>query len=180
MLSAGTWKQNQPNTILFVMVDSSGSEVTGLGSAFTLQLSKAGGSFFTGLGTKSEVGLGWYKYLSTSAEADTPGPVAVVVTHASTIQQNLEYVCETRVETAVAFTYTLTSTAGGSPPIVGAEILIYTDAGGTNFVWSGLTDTFGVARDINGELPRLDPGAYFFFAYKNGFAFTNPDSETVS
>lgn len=180
MLSAEGWTPNQPNTILFVLVNSSGNEVTGLGSNFVLQLSKAGGSFSASAGVKSEISFGWYKYISTAGEADTPGPIAVTITHASISNQNLEYVVGTRVETSVPFTYTLLSTAGGTPPIEGADIVIYTDAGATNFVWSGVTDTFGVARDIDGELPRLQPGSYFIFSYRSGFSFSNPDVEIVS
>lgn len=180
MLSAGVWKKNQPNTILFVLIDASGDEVTGLGSGYVLQISKAGAAFAASAGAKSEVGSGWYKYVATAGEADTSGPIAVMVTGAGIIQQNLEYVVEDRVETAVEFTYTLLSSAGGNPPISAADILIYTDAGATDFVWGGRTDTFGVARDSYGNLPRLEPGAYFFFSYKNGFSFNNPDLETVS
>lgn len=180
MLAAGEWIPNQPNTVLFVMVDSANAEVTGLGSTFALQISKAGGAFQASAGVKSEIGLGWYKYVATSGEADTFGPIALVATHASAVQQNLEYVVGTRVETAVEFTYTVESDAGGNPPIPGVQVLIYTDAGATNFVWAGTTDTFGVARDAYGQLPRLEPGIYFFFLYKNGFSFDNPDSETVS
>jgi hypothetical protein len=179
MLSAGAWRINQPNTILFVLVDSSGNEVAGIGSAFVLQISKAGAVFSASAGTKSEVSNGWYKYVTTAAEADTSGPVAIRITHASTVQQNLEYVVQDRVESAVEFTYTLTSTVGGVP-IVGAEVLVYTDSGATNFVWGGNTDAFGVARDPYGALPRLEAGAYAFFRYKTGFVFSNPDLETVS
>lgn len=180
MLSAGAWKQNQPNTILFVLVDTSGNEVTGLSSTFVLRISKAGASFSASAGTKSEVGFGWYKYVSTVGESDTPGPVAIVVTGAGIVQQNLEYVVDTRVETAIAFPYTLTSAAGGNPPVVGAQVLIYTDPAGTLFVWDGLTDLFGVARDSDGNLPKLEPGTYYFFSYKAGFNFPNPDTEIVS
>lgn len=180
MLAAGIWRQNQPNTILFVLVNSSGAEVTGLGGTFTLQISKAGNAFQASAGTKSEVGLGWYKYVATAGEADTAGPVAIVVTGGSVIQQNLEYVVESRVETSIAFTYTLTSTAAGNPPIEDAEVLIFTDSSGVNYVWGGKTDAFGVARDAAGNLPRLEPGTYYFFRYKSGYSFTNPDSETVS
>jgi hypothetical protein len=179
MLSAGAWRKNQPNTILFVLVDSNGDEVAGLGSGYTLQLSKVGAAFAGSAGTKSEVGSGWYKYISTAGEADTSGPLAIKVTHASTVQQNLEYVVDDRVATAIEFTYTLTSTAGGVP-IEGADILIYTDDGATNFVWGGVTDTFGVARDVYGQLPRLVAGTYFIFRYKPLFNFDNPDVEIVS
>lgn len=180
MLAAGIWKQNQPNTILFVLVDSSGSEVTGLGSTFDLEISKAGAAFAVSLGAKSEIGSGWYKYVAAVSEADTPGPIAVKITGAGIVQQNLEYVVETRVETAIEFLYTLSSTATGNPPIEAADVLIYTDSGGINFVWGGKTDAFGIARDSYGELPRLEPGTYFFFRYKNSFSFNNPDVEIVS
>lgn len=179
MLSAGAWKPNQPNTILFVLVDSDGNEVAGLGSAYTLELSKTGTAFVASAGTKSEVGSGWYKYVATSGEADTSGPIAVKVTHASVLQQNLEYVVDDRVETAIDFTYTVTSTSSGLP-IENVEVLIYTDSGAANFVWGGRTDTFGVARDTNGDLPRLEPGTYYLFNFKSGYSFDNPDSETVS
>ena len=41
------------------------------------------------------------------------------------------------------------------------------------------TDAFGVARDANGNKPRLDAGTYFILCRKTGFSFT-VDSETVS
>lgn len=179
MLSAGIWRKNQPNTILFVLIDAGGSEVSGLGSTFTIQLSKDGAAFQAGLGTKSEIGNGWYRYTATAGESDTSGPIAVLAEHASIIQQNLEYVVEDRVSTAIEFTYTLTSTSGGTP-IENADIMIYLDPTATNFVWGGKTDSFGVARDIFDEKPRLEPGTYYFFRYKPYFVFDNPDIETVS
>lgn len=179
MLSAGIWKKNQPNTILFVLIDSSGNEVTGLGNSFSIQVSRAGGTFSAGSGTKSEVGNGWYKYVSTATEANTSGPVALVVTGSGIIQQNLEYVVEDRVVTAVEFTYTLTSTVG-SVPIPGADISFSVNGNPANVVWTGVTDAFGVARDLNGNLPRLTPGTYYVFSYKPGYTFEIPDVETVS
>lgn len=179
MLSAGSWNKNQPNTILFVLVDASGSEVTGLGSGYTLRLSKAGAVFAASAGTKSEVGLGWYKYQSTAGEADTSGPIAIVVTGAGVVQQNLEYVLDDRVVTAVEFTYTITSTAGGLP-IENVTVLFYTDSSLTKLAWSGETDAFGVARDIYGALPRLEPGTYYIVRIRQGYSFINPDQESVS
>lgn len=179
MLSAVGWKKNQPNTILFVLVDGDGAEVAGLGSTFTLQLSKAGAAFANSAGTKAEVGSGWYSYISTSSEANTSGPIAVKVTGAGIAQQNLEYVVEDRVVTAVPFTYTVTSTAG-SVPIANAVVSVYTDVLGTQIVWTGFTDALGVARDEFGNIPRLEPGTYYFWRSKFGFAFDNPDTEVVS
>lgn len=179
MLNAGDWTPNQPNTILFVLVNDLGSELAGLGSTFTLQISKAGAAFAASEGTKSEVGLGWYKYVATAGEADTPGPVAIAVTGAGIVQQNLEYVVGSRIVDGIEFEY-LTVTEGGGDPIVGVQIIIATDPGGTNVVWVGYSDELGVARDGNGDLPRLFSGTFYFFRYKYLWTFDNPDVETVS
>jgi len=82
------------------------------------------------------------------------------------------------VGTAIEFTYTLT--APGPIPIVGARIEVTSDLAGDNVVWCGETDTFGVARDDNGYLPRLQPGTYYFWRSAPGYTFVNPDTEIVS
>lgn len=179
MLSAGSWKLSQQNLITFVMVDSNGTEVTGLGSGFTLQLSKAGGAFAASAGTKAEIGSGWYKYLSTAGEADTVGPVAIKVTGAGALQQNLEYVVEQRTITSVEFTYTVTNSVT-SAPIEGVQVWIAVDGAGNNVIWYGVTDSSGIARDSDGNLPRLDAGTVYIFRQKAGFIFSDPDTETVS
>lgn len=179
MLSATEWRKHQPNTILFVLVDESTVEIEGLDDSFDLFISKAGGSFAAGAGFKWEVGLGWYAYTATPTEANTSGPVAIVVTGTGVVQQNLEYVVEDRVITAVEFTYTVTSTAG-NVPLQGVEVRIFGDAIATQIVWTGVTDSLGVARDFYGYKPRLEPGTYYFFRDKPGYTFNDPDQETVS
>lgn len=179
MLSAGAWKLNQQNLITFVLVDASGTEVAGLGSGFTLQLSKAGAAFAGSAGTKGEIGSGWYSYLSTTNEANTIGSVAIKITHASIVQQNLEYVVEQRTISAVEFTYTVTNSVTGDP-IEGVQIWICVDAAGAEVVWYGVTDALGIARDEDGNLPRLDPGQYFIFRQRAGFVFSDPDTEVVA
>lgn len=179
MLSAGIWRKSQPNTICFVLVDENDDEVTGLGSAFSLKIRRVGGSFQNGAGTKSEIGLGWYQYVSTPAEASISGPVAIVITGSGIDQQNLEYVVEDRVVTAINFTYTLTL-SDNTTPIPGADITFSISSDPADTVWSGVTDAFGVARDLNGNLPRLSPGSYYVFTYKPGYIFENPDLEAVS
>jgi hypothetical protein len=178
MLSAGIWRKSQPNTILFVLVDDVGAEVVGLGSGFTLQIRKIGGSFQNGAGTKSEVGLGWYQYVSTAAEASISGPVAIVVTAAGVVQQNLEYVVEDRVVNAVAFAYTLTL-SDNITPISNVNVSFSVSTNPAESVWSGITDSFGVARDLYGNLPRLNPGSYYIFSNKPGYIFET-DLEAVS
>lgn len=91
MLILDEWVPNQSNTIYFVLVDSNNQEVTGLGNTFVLNLSKNGAAFVPSAGTKSEIGLGWYKYVSTAGEANTLGKVIIVVTGGGIIQQNLVY-----------------------------------------------------------------------------------------
>lgn len=88
--------------------------------------------------------------------------------------------CMPAIGTAIEYTYTVT---GGAPvvPIVGARIEITTDALGADLVWCGQTDTFGVARDDAGYLPRLEPGTYFVFRSAPGFTFSpNPQTVVVS
>ncbi|MHA2067603.1 MAG: hypothetical protein ACXABY_24835 [Candidatus Thorarchaeota archaeon] len=180
-MSAVGWKLNQANSIVFVMINASGVEVAGLGSGFTLELSKAGAAFQASAGSKAEIGSGWYLYTAIAGEADTIGPIAIKVTGAGAIQQNLEYVVEERTITAVEYTYTLTEPPEGvGSPIDGVACWFCTDVGGLYVVWSGHTDAFGVARDANGALPRLDPGTYYVFRQKAGYNFTDPDTEVVS
>lgn len=173
------WQLNQANKITFVMVDSNNAEVAGLGSGFTLQVSKNGGAFAASAGTKAEIGSGWYSYLATAAEADTIGPVSIKVTGAGAVQQNLEYVVKQRNPGALAFTYTVTR-SDNAQPIEGVTVWITTDLAGNNVIWQGSTDASGVARDDNNSLPYLDSGTYFFWSQKSGYTFSNPDSEVIS
>ena len=79
---------------------------------------------------------------------------------------------------AIQFTYTVTNSLT-AVPIEGVEVWFSTNAGFTNIVWKGDTDAFGVARDVNGNLPMLDAGTYSIRLQKSGFVFTD-DSEVVS
>ena len=81
--------------------------------------------------------------------------------------------------TALEFTYTVTDSGTGLP-IDGVDVDISTDLAGSNVVWCGVTDAFGVARDEGGNLPRLDPGTYYFWRNKSGYIFADPDTEVVS
>jgi hypothetical protein len=178
MLMAGEWLQDQQNTITFVLIDNVGVEQSGLGATFNLFISKNGGAFAASTGTKSEIGNGWYRYVSTAAEADTRGPVSIYVTGAGVVQQNLEYVVGGRNAGCVSFTYTLTD---GVNPVSQAEVWITTDAAGANILWRGFTDAFGVAYDANDNLPCLDVGTYYFWVQRVGFTpDAYPDIEIVS
>lgn len=81
----------------------------------------------------------------------------------------------------IEFTYTVTDPLAN--PVEGAEVVVSTDNTfpPSNVVWKGTTDTFGVARDINDEKPKLDAGTYYFWVRKGGYSVGDwPDVEVVS
>ena len=80
---------NAVNKIPFVMVDAAGAEVAGLGTALTIALSVNGGTFAPSAGSKAELSSGWYLYTTTAAECATAGPLALKITAAGCVQQNL-------------------------------------------------------------------------------------------
>ena len=178
MIGVPSWSLSQQNLIKFVLVDGLGNEVSGLGTTWVIQLSKPNAAFVTGAGTKSETSDGWYQYLATANEANTPGMIGVKITHASIKQQNLAYVVATYAALSVSFTYTVTDDVT-LLPLDAVCVQISTDSAGSNIVWTGFTDALGVARDSFGQLPRLDPGTYHIFRSLSGHIFP-PDSEVVA
>lgn len=173
------WELNQQNRICFVMVDASYTEVAGLGAVYNIFISKNGGAFVAGVGAKAEIGNGWYTYVATAAEADTVGPVSVYLTGAGCIQQNLEYVVQQRNAGCTNFTYTVTDSVTLNP-IEGVEVWFTSDLAGNVVVWYGVSDAFGVARDIFDNLPCLDPGTYYVWKQRVGYVDDqNPDTEIV-
>jgi hypothetical protein len=170
---------NQSQEINFVMVDVAYTEVAGLGGTFTLELRKPGGAFVGSAGIKAEISNGWYRYVTTAAECDTRGPLAVKVTGAGCIQQNLLFEVETFNAGCTPFTYTVTNSVT-LLPIPGVEVWITTDIAGVNVIWHGWTDAFGVARDGDGNLPCLDAGTVHFWKHHVGMTDDdNPDTELI-
>ena len=51
--------------------------------------------------------------------------------------------------------------ANTSIPLVGERLFFTADSEGFGIVWAGTTDTFGIARDVFGNLPYLDIGKYW-------------------
>jgi hypothetical protein len=79
---------------------------------------------------------------------------------------------------AIEFTYTVTALG---IPVETVDIWISTDLLATNIIWRGMTDQFGVARDVLNSKPFLDPGTYYIWAQKYGFTPNSfPDTEIVS
>ncbi len=173
-------RANQAQTITFVMIDSAGIEVPGLGAGYTMQIAKGVGPFVPATGVQAEISAGWYSYGLTALETDTTGPLSFAVNGAGCIQQNLMYLVEEATIGLIRFTYTLTDSVS-LLPIDGANIWVTTDPAGNNIIWAGFTDAFGVARDAGGNLPWLPAGQVYFFRTHPGYDLSNnPDIETVS
>lgn len=173
-------KRNQINRICFVMVDANYQEVAGLGAAVNPFISKNGAGFNPVTNAVAEIGNGWYTLLLTAAECDTIGPVSIYATGAGCIQQNLEYVVQQRNAGCKEFTYTVTNSVT-LLPIPSVEVWITSNILGTNVLWHGETDALGVAYDIDGNLPCLDDGTYYFWKHEPGLIDDdNPDVEVVS
>jgi len=66
------------------------------------------------------------------------------------------------------YTYTLRDSITNAP-VANAVIWIAADQTIANVVWYGVTDAFGVARDVNGNVPKLTPGTYYILARRIGF-----------
>jgi hypothetical protein len=173
------------DTVAFFLVDDVGDAVAGLGNTFTVQISKDGGAFAGSAGTKAEIAGGWYTYEFTAGELDTVGPLAIQVTHAAIRALRIEYTVVSATTAAIEkgdieYTYTLTNDATGLP-IPDADIWVSTNLAGTNIIWRGTTDAFGVARDITNQKPWLNAGTYYFWRGKVSFTFDPKyDIEVVS
>lgn len=173
-------QQSQAQMIAFVMVDAACAEVAGLTTTYTLQVSKAGGAFAASAGAKAEIGNGWYAYTLTAGECDTIGPLAIMVTGAGAVQQNLLFFVRAATTGAVEWPYEVLTPAPANNPIEGVEVWFAIDLAGTVVVWYGVTDALGFARDVHGHQPLLDPGTYYVWRQRAGYTFDNPDTEVVS
>lgn len=176
------WTLNQVNEVKFVMVDANYSEVPGIGDGnLTVEVSKPGdNAFVAALGTNTEIGSGWYRYLSVASEADSVGIGAIKITGAGAIQQNIFFKVKQSTPGAIAYTYTVTDSVTGDP-VEGVGVWITSDIAGNNVVWKGTTDALGVARDDNNSLPYLDAGTYYLWKQKSGFIDAQgPDTEIIS
>lgn len=173
----GDWLINQANRIKFVMVNSSYQELTGL--TLSVEVSKDNGTFAAAAGSWGETGNGWYWYLSTAGEADTVGPVAVKVTAAGAVQQNLEYVVIQRTSGFSFWPYQVTYLGN---PVDGVKVWVTPDAAGSEDpIWVGYTDATGFAFDDGGKDPLLPLGNNYFWKWKAGWQdLDNPDLEVVT
>lgn len=177
---------NTTQRIYFTLVDpNTCALIIGQGSNFLLQYCDSTMGFWgwdPGL-VQGEVGNGWYYADLLAAMVINPGHYAVRISDINPpfdTWQNLLYNIQACAISAgsVNFTYTVVDIVT-SLPIPATVVWITTDVGGANIVWSGITDIFGVARDIFGSLPALNPGTYYFWRQKVGYTFTNPDTEAV-
>ncbi len=75
---------------------------------------------------------------------------------------------------AVEIVYNVSIPEETGTPVASVLVQVSTDSLGANIQWTQLTDAFGNASF------NLDPGTYYFWRYKPGYTFTNPDTETIS
>ena len=166
------WVPDQRNLITFVLADDAAVEIPGLGSSWTIEISTAGAAvWLPGQGTKSEIGNGWYAYLTTESEASSsqPGPRSVRITHASIAQQNLEYTVLARDTGSVDVSFFVANSADGQP-IPGATVwFTVSEADKEAAIWQGVTDFTGAAKDQAGNDPRLGIGVLYAWKYLSGW-----------
>lgn len=117
-------------------------------------------------------------------ESGVPGTILAFVAINPEEAENLDIKISSLTVTsfpagAIPFTYTITDSVT-TLPIEGVEVWFSTDNPAVNIVWKGDTDAFGIAQDVNGNLPALDPGTYFVWRQKSGYIFSDPDIEIVS
>lgn len=145
--------QNTTPKIEFVLVDAAGVEVTGLGGGFTVTLSKNGGAFGASAGSKAEIGSGWYRYTPTAAETNTVGPLALAITGAGALQQNLLF----DVEAAPAVPSTVT--AGVYTTLAAVKALLPQNNFGTTLDPTLNAMIVDASRMIDAHLGR-EPGSF--------------------
>lgn len=172
------WFLNQVHTIDFVLVDSNNSEVSGLGTSFTLELRKAGGTFQASAGVKAEIADGWYSYTNIASEADTTGLVDIKVTGAGIVQQNLLAKVITIITGVQVRDYQVVDP--NSNPIMGALVWITSDIAGNSVIWTGTSNALGYAVDLHGIKPYLPNGTFYYWRKHTDYNFTNPDTEVYA
>lgn len=174
------WVAGIQNEVTFPMVDAGDNELTGL--TLTILIRYGGGAFQAAAGTDSELGNGWYSYISTVGEA-VVGPISMVITAPGAKQQNLEYVCGLRDSGAKFYQYRVTDQpAGAGNPIQGVRVWVTRNpVENDTVIWTGYTDVDGYAVDDEGNDPLLPLGNNYFWKFKPNFSDDdNPDLEVVT
>jgi hypothetical protein len=169
------WQRNASNTINFQLVDVSNNAVIGLGSAFMCELAVPGTSVFSdGVGVKSELGSGWYRYASPPTEAASPGEIAISASGAGTTQQNLVYQIGNPQTGYGAVETTINVVVDGVPQDQAAVWITSDEAGAYLVAGTAYTNAQG---NVNFW---LDAGGYYVWIQKSPHRFSNPTSISVS
>ena len=167
------WSPNSENEYPFQLVDANIAAVTGLGSTFMVEIKLPGASVFgDGAGSKLEMELGWYKYISPAAESATMGIFAMSASGVGTTQQNLLG----QVGNSIAG-------MGGIPHTLNIQV----DGANINnaAVWVHNTNDDFVAGTLytnaDGNVTfYLDAGTYNAYVQAAEYNYTNPTEFTVS
>lgn len=59
-------------------------------------------------------------------------------------------------------------------PLQGVRVQVTTDVIGAVVIWSGISDSEGVARDVDGGLLAVPLGTWYLWLDRVGYAFDNP------
>lgn len=169
------WAPNSENEYVFQLVDSNITAVTGLGSNIMVEIKLPGASIFNdGAGSKLELELGWYKYISPVAESAATGQFAISASGAGTTQQNLIGQVGNSVLGFGATAHTININVNGTL-VEGAEVWITRDQAGTQLVAGTLT------TNSDGNVTfYLDPDTYYAHAKHSDYNLDSPKEITVS
>lgn len=159
----------------FLLVSSVDFMTPVTGATPTVQIGKPGAALAPATNAAVERGVGWYEVTLTTTETNTLGALRVDISAATAAPfRDISQVIAPGSGTgAIAFTYTVTDSAT-LLPIDGVQVIVTTDSAGANIVAQGVTNAFGQV------LFYLDAGTYYFWNYRSGYSFSNPDSEVVS
>ena len=166
------WTYGQRNLAKFIILDTAGAELPGLGDTFTAEISLGEGPLQAAAGDCAEIGGGMYSYLATVDESLAPGPVGLVITAPGAQQQNLVYRVETAVVRARRFIYTVTDDTTGLP-VAGAYVWVTRGLDYTLAIQSGYSNAAGQVAFW------LEPGRYYYWRTRDGWDASNPDVEDV-
>lgn len=136
-------------------------------------VTKDGGTQTAIAGTPTHKGNGQWSVNLTATEMNG-NVVGLLFTHTDAVPVNFTIPTYTDATGgAITFTYTVTESGSGNP-IDNCDVWVSTDVAGSNVIQNAVTNASGVATFY------LDAGTYYFWRQKNGWNFTNPDTETVS
>lgn len=163
--------------IPILMVDTSGTAVTGLGTAVTVQVDKNGAGYGNATGTVAESGSGLYWFTPSSADVGTLGPLAVKAAGSGAVTITMPYrvvAFDPYVATNLGLSALPTATAGATGGLVTAA----TDVSGSQVpgsagaAWRAANDNLSGIKAKTDTLPASFPDNFASLVISVGGAVT--------